>query len=392
MRQYIKIEAKRLIFTLPGFFSALAGSVLIIMSTIFLARNFLPEILEVTPFRIGLCVEGDGLAADYVNEYVRDMESTENLLEFQTIERAEAASALKEKKLTACIIIPERTAESIMNGSNIPVQVLMGGGTAKTEKYLQKRLLTLLTECGAVMIDVPQAETLLLYEMQAENPQKLGVTLDLFHFGLVLGRADWFRQESFNTFGGADVKEYYLTAGTVLLFLFWGLGSGSFFREQEKNLPLFLERQGICLPFQQGVKQILFFFIYLVPALILCVMTKGASAAFILACAAMLALQCGFFFTLAPTTAGGIVLNSIWGLAGFFGAGGILPAVFLPKTLTDLCSVFPGGVCMELLLRVLTGKTGADGKAVGICLFWCLFFGAGGQFIFLKKERSKKRK
>lgn len=403
MKQYIKIEAKRLISTLPGFLAALLGTLLLGAFLLFLAGHFLPKALEVQPFRVGLCVEGEGLTKDYIKTYVNRMKTTENLVEFVEVQKPDAENALQEKELAACIIIPERTIESIMDGTNIPVRVIMGAGTDNAERYLQQRLLALLTQCGAALIDVPQAEMLLSYEIQAENLQEIGRMIDLFHFGLAIDRESWFREEVFNVFGGTDIRGYYLAAGTTLLFLFWGLGSGSFFREQEKNLPLFLERKGVSLPFQQGVRQVFYMGLYMSAAVLLVFLFKSigademmpfgtmAGAAVLLLCAVMSALQSGFFFTLAPTTASGIVLNSIWGMAGFFGAGGVLPTVFLPKFLVKICNGLPAGICMELL-RQASGKRRMGGKAAGLCLLWCLIFGMAGQIIFCGRQRYRKRK
>ncbi|MBD5550278.1 MAG: hypothetical protein HDQ96_03750 [Lachnospiraceae bacterium] len=408
MRQYIKMEAKRFFYTLPGFFLALFTTALFVIVVVFLAKNILPEVLEVRPFQVGLCVEGEDFTAAYIREYIGQMESTEGLVNFreipfeeiqniqvtppemQEISDQKVQMILEREELTACIIIPERTAESIMDGTNIPVRVVMGAGTENTERYLQKRLLTLLTECGAALIDVPQAETLLLYEMQMESPEEIGRILDLFHFGLVLEREDWFDRETISAFGSIDIKEYYLAAGLTLLLLFWGLGSGSFFREQGKNLPLLLERQGLPLIYQQSVKQILFFMLYLIPVVLFLVQSKSIKAAIpLLLCGMMLSLQCGFFFELAPTAASGVVLNSIWGFAGFLGAGGVLPSVFLPKFLTGICDRLPAGICMELLLQNAAGKRGAGGNVVWRCLLWCLIFGISGQLVFYGKQRSK---
>lgn len=426
MWRYIKIETKRLIHILPGFLISVLTLTLFTLLLLFLAQRFLPEILTVMPFRVGLCVEGDDPISNYVNQYIRQMESAEGLIEFQElsarevfeeqkaavpdgqetrmISRRKVQDLLAEKQLTACIVIPERTAQSVMDGTNIPVQVIMAPGMGQTERYLQERLLALLTECGAVMIDVPQAETLLLYEMQVGNPEELGQTLDLFHFGLVFGREDWFATETISAFGSAELEEYYLAAGGTLLFLFWGLGCGSFFRKREDNMPLLLERSGVMLPCQQGVRQGLYVLWHLVLVIVLFFVLAaqgnvgggiGGGAATGIAvfwipgvfCAAMLALQTSFLFEAAPTTGGGILLNVVAGLLGFFGAGGILPPVFLPKAVTDVCGRLPVGICLEWLLRNIAGNGGSDGKMVGFCVLWCLVFGAAGQFVFCAKQR-----
>lgn len=401
MRQYIKIETKRLILTLPGFFTALFCTLLSALLTVFLATDFLPQVLEVEPFRVGLWVEGEDFTANTVSEYVKQMDSVKGLVEFreissrqiretQGISREAIQEAMETEGLAACIVIPERTAESIMDGTNIPVQVFVSGSADSADHYLQRRLLMQLTECGATLIDVPQAETLLLYEMQTENPEETGRVLDLFHFGLVLEREGWFDREYVSAFGSMELEKYYLAAGGALLLIFWGLGSGSFFRQQEKNLPLLLERRGIPLYFQQGVKQALYMVLYLVPVLILAAGAKNIGWAITaLLCGAMLSLQCSFFFELAPGTASGLVLNCIWGFAAFLGAGGVLPAVFLPEFLTDVCSRLPAGICLEMLLQNAAGKWGAGGWSAGLCLLWCLIFGLLGQLIFYRKQRSR---
>lgn len=400
MRQYIKIEAKRFFHTLPGFFLSLITAVLFAAVIVFLAESILPEVLEVKPFRVGLCMEGEDFAAAYIREYVKQMDSTEGLVEFREIPFEEIAeiwgdseeerqSILEEEGLTACIIIPEKTAQSIMDGSNIPVRVVMRGGAEHTERYLQQRLLTQLTECGAALIDVPQAETLLLYEMQVEESEEMGRILDLFHFGLVLERDSWFENETVSAFGNVGINEYYMAAGMTLVLLLWGAGIGSFLRTPENGMSVHLKRRGVSSLFQRGVKQTLFFLWYLIPFLALMIWAKDAGLLpFVLTCSIMLTMQCGFFFEVSPTAAAGTMLCVVWGLVGLFGAGGVLPTVFLPETLTEICGRLPAGICLKLLLEIVAGKRGADGKMMGLGLMWCVVFGVAGQLVSLARQRK----
>ena len=127
MGQYIKIEIKRLFHTLPGFFPAVSGVLLLGVFFLLLAGHFLPEVLEVKPFRVGFCAEGGDMMSEYVREYVQQMESTEGLIEFCEMQSREIEAALREGELAAGIMIPERTAESIMDGTNIPIRVLLSG-------------------------------------------------------------------------------------------------------------------------------------------------------------------------------------------------------------------------------------------------------------------------
>lgn len=396
MRQYIKIEVKRFFRILPGFMISLLTAVLLAVFIIFLAGKLLPEVLEVKPFQVGLYMEGEDFASAAIREYVNQMESTEGLVEFREISREELETfdqkiqAILEKEgLTACIIIPERTVQSIMDGTNIPVQVIMSEGVDNTERYLQKRLLTQLTECGAVLIDVPQAETLLLYEMQIKDPEEMGRILDLFHLGLVLERENWFEKETVSAFGTVGIREYYLAAGLTLVLLLWGAGVVGFLGTRKDCMMLLLERQAISLLFQRGVRQFLFFLWYLIPFLVLMILVKDAGLLIPgLLCGIMLTMQYSFFFEVAPTVAAGMIMSVVWGLAGFFSAGGILPAVFLPKALTEAGGRLPAGICMEVLLQSIGGGNRTGGELIGYGLLWCLIFGMAGQLVFCRKQRK----
>ena len=82
--------------------------------------------------------------------------------------------------------------------------------------------------------------------------------------------------------------------------------------------------------------------------------------------------------------ASGIMLRKV----GFFGAGGFLPAVFLPGSLTEICGRLPGGICMEVILQSIAGGNGTGGKFIGYGLLWCLIFGVAGQLVFCRKQRK----
>lgn len=448
VRQYIKIEAKRFLHILPGFMISLLTAVLLAAFFVFLAGRLLPEALEVKPFQVGLYMEGEDFASAAIREYVNQMESTERLVEFREISSEEIdgirgisgeerrrsselygafdegkgglselwetsgieqgelfeqresleeqetfdqkmQAMLEREELTACIIVPERTVQSIMDGTNIPVQVIMSEGVDNTERYLQKRLLTQLTECGATLIDVPQAETLLLYEMQIKDPEEMGRILDLFHLGLVLERENWFEKETVSAFETVEIKEYYLSAGLTLVLLLWGAGVGGFLGTRKDCMMLLLERQGIPLLFQRGVKQFLFFLWYLAPFLVLMILVKDEGLLIPgLLCGVMLTMQYSFFFEAAPTVVAGVIMSVVWGLVGFFGAGGFLPAVFLPGSLTEICGRLPGGICMEVILQSIAGGNGTGGKFIGYGFLWCLIFGAAGQLVFSGKQRK----
>lgn len=409
VRQYIKIEIRNFMSTMPGFLLSLLTTLLLAALLYVSVRGLLPKALEVKPFRIGLCIEGEAeqnLISVYISSAMEQMESTKNLVEFEEIsfqelkenqESRKLEELLEEREFTACIVIPERTVESIMEGTNIPVRVVMGGGGDNAERYLQKRLLMLLAECGAAYIDVAQAETLLLYEMQVENPEELGKILDLFHFGLVMGREDWFERQNVSAFGNAGFGDYYLAAGLTFLLLFWGLGCGGVFETGHDSLPLLLERRGISPCIQQGVRQGLFILWHLVPAagaFLVEYAAKNGGGSMLLCicggmlCAAALSLQSSFFFTLAPTAAGGVMLNAVFGLVCFFGAGGVLPTVFLPDAAVKVCNVLPVGICMQLLRQGMGAVRYAGGGGIGLCLLWCLFFAAAGQLVFYQKQRK----
>lgn len=380
---YWKTELKRLCHALPGFFLSLAAAVLLCAVLFLAAEKLLPKAIFVNPFQVALCVEGQDRASDYVKEYVQQMESTGGLVEFTEMSREEALQGLENGTLSVCIVIPERTAESIMDGTNIPIQVIMGKGADNTQRYLEQRVIRLLTECGAALIDMPQAETLFLYELQVKEAKELGVTLDLFHFGLVMERESWFEKQEISSFGSASGEEYYLAAGLTLLLLFWGLGFGSYLKGQGEEQALYLKKRGIPLGLQEMTRQIVFFLPYLAAFLGVLLWKQDMKILPMLFLATLLAaLQCYFLFSLMPVFSGGIFLNGIFAAAGFFGAGGVLPTVFLPEGLTAFCAKLPPGILLSVFLQISTGRNRMNGSLVLAGLLWCIFFMLGGQVLY----------
>ncbi len=115
--------------------------------------------------------------------------------------------------------------------------------------------------------------------------------------------------------------------------------------------------------FQNTISQVMFYLPYLLLVFIMILWMKKVGIVLpFLFLSIMLSLQCSFFFQLAPTAAGGIVFNGIWGLISFFIAGGMLPSVFLPHGLTDIGNKLPAGICMKMLLDMITGKAAVDGE------------------------------
>ena len=151
------------------------------------------------------------------------MKSTEGILEFDVWDETPRPEEMESEELAACIIIPEKTPVSILNGENVPVKIFFPQHVNNTQWYLQTKLIRGLAESGMTYIDVPQTESILLYEILAddeqETKQQLEQIIDLFHLRMVMERESWFQDQTVKKMGAYQFKEYYLASAAVLILL-----------------------------------------------------------------------------------------------------------------------------------------------------------------------------
>ena len=405
---YFYTELKRLFQYSAGFFMSLLVAGLLCVVLILLAGGLLPETLQVKPFRVAVCVEGEDLISEYIKSYIQNMKSTEGILEFDVWDEAPRPEEMESEELAACIIIPEKTPVSILNGENVPVKIFFPQHVNNTQWYLQTKLIRGLAESGMTYIDVPQTESILLYEIlsddEQETKQQLEQIIDLFHLHMVMERESWFQDQTVKKMGAYQFKEYYLASAAVLILLLWGVGIGGYICGQQMQWKLLQKRRGVSLFWQYFYSRVVFcipYVLFLICCIGMLIFVNGSTSAgnaitgkvcYRLCWMVILAaLQSALFFQLFEKTSSGIFALLVWNLAGYVCAGGILPDAFLPEKVTKAAGFLPQGICMQNMLSIVSQEKGMMGQNLNILIGYSIFlFLAGLCFEYFRAWRIRK--
>ena len=405
---YFYTELKRLFQYSAGFFMSLLVAGLLCVVLILLAGGLLPETLQVKPFQVAVCVEGEDLISEYIKSYIQNMKSTEGILEFDVWDEAPRPEEMESEELAACIIIPEKTPVSILNGENVPVKIFFPQHVNNTQWYLQTKLIRGLAESGMTYIDVPQTESILLYEIlsddEQETKQQLEQIIDLFHLRMVMERESWFQDQTVKKMGAYQFKEYYLASAAVLILLLWGVGIGGYICGQQMQWKLLQKRRGVSLFWQYFYSRVVFcipYVLFLICCIGMLIFVNGSTSAgnaitgkvcYRLCWMVILAaLQSALFFQLFEKTSSGIFALLVWNLAGYVCAGGILPDAFLPEKVTKAAGFLPQGICMQNMLSIVSQEKGMMGQNLNILIGYSIFlFLAGLCFEYFRAWRIRK--
>ena len=405
---YFYTELKRLFQYSAGFFMSLLVAGLLCVVLILLAGGLLPETLQVKPFQVAVCVEGEDLISEYIKSYIQNMKSTEGILEFDVWDEAPRPEEMESEELAACIVIPEKTPVSILNGENVPVKIFFPQHVNNTQWYLQTKLIRGLAESGMTYIDVPQTESILLYEILAddeqETKQQLEQIIDLFHLHMVMERESWFQDQTVKKMGAYQFKEYYLASAAVLILLLWGVGIGGYICGQQMQWKLLQKRRGVSLFWQYFYSRVVFcipYVLFLICCIGMLIFVNGSTSAgnaitgkvcYRLCWMVILAaLQSALFFQLFEKTSSGIFALLVWNLAGYVCAGGVLPDAFLPEKVTKAAGFLPQGICMQNMLSIVSQEKGMMGQNLNILIGYSIFlFLAGLCFEYFRAWRIRK--
>lgn len=405
---YFYTELKRLFQYSVGFFMSLLVAGLLCVVLILLAGGLLPETLQVKPFRVAVCVEGEDLISEYIKSYIQNMKSTEGILEFDVWDETPRPEEMESEELAACIIIPEKTPVSILNGENVPVKIFFPQHVNNTQWYLQTKLIRGLAESGMTYIDVPQTESILLYEIlsddEQETKQQLEQIIDLFHLRMVMERESWFQDQTVKKMGAYQFKEYYLASAAVLILLLWGVGIGGYICGQQMQWKLLQKRRGVSLFWQYFYSRVVFcipYVLFLICCIGMLIFVNGSTSAgnaitgkvcYRLCWMVILAaLQSALFFQLFEKTSSGIFALLVWNLAGYVCAGGVLPDAFLPEKVTKAAGFLSQGICMQNMLSIVSQEKGMMGQNLNILIGYSIFlFLAGLCFEYFRAWRIRK--
>lgn len=380
----IQLEVKRAMKALPlmiaeaVFLCIFFAVMLLLCQKLFFGDTMLQKI------PLGVVVEEENSMTRLALSYLEGMESTSNACEFQYMTLQEGMEALENDRLAALIVLPAEMVEAILDSRNYPVRVYF-----PKDSTLGALLIRELTEAGAGMLSMAQAEVYAIYDMclQYDRMEELPVmeeAINRFNMSFALARERLIRQETLTITGDIPLPLHYAASGITLFLLLWGIACGKFLKGDNQAFTRQLRRSGI----NRGK--------WLLAKLIgtWCVLGIGASGILagirlvqgrlsviaidisvtwavlpamtvVLACIAALLLCC---YQTAPTRSSGMVLLFIVTIVMVFISGGFIPTAFLPEALADFSRLLPCGA----MLNIIAGVLGADLEGTDIWPSLCL--------------------
>lgn len=411
MKRYIKLislEWKRALKVLPLMLAetlilcVFLGMFLFLCQKLFFSDSFLQRI------PIGLVMEEENKMTELALSYLEGMESISSACEFRKISPEEGQRALERGEIAALMVLPEEMMEAILDSRNYPVKVYFPRNSS-----LGALLIKELTDAGAGMLSVAQAEIYAAYDMNFSlgNPEelsKLEKDINLFNMKFAMARERLIRTRTLQISEEIPLLTHYLASGITLLLMLWGIACGRFLKGDNQAFGRQLLRAGVrrwqwMLAKLSGTLLVLGIGAICIFGLLAVLRPKlgmpgmpgieaGITAAglpglaIMLLCIAALLLFC---YQAAPGRSSGMILIFIITIVIIFVSGGFIPAVFLPESLNSLAKWLPGNAFIQVTASLLGAFDTGSGlqSSLLVLLSWSgLFYLASLLINMCKRE------
>lgn len=402
--RYLKLQGKRAVGYLPSLLLtslilAVVVAVIAVGSSRLLYQDQVSGRVEVA-----IVTEEEDSLGKSVLSMLGSMGSVESLCDFIETDEEEAREGLSEGRYAAAILVPPDMVESIINGTNRPVTILLAesGG-------IETLLLEELAESGAEILGSAQAGIYAAdcYASERGFPElipELEEALNKVYLGYALSRDGWYERITVSALGQMDLSAYYGTTAAALFLFLLGLPcarlagretgafrvklQGASLRAPGRVLAKLLAVAGaICLAMLAVIFVLRAGLRFLpsgnVPEALSGFMgwegpwSFGAAAKVLAGCG-LASLTCGSTIVFAYTATDGKLTGSmllfVMTAVMIFLAGGLLPSAFLPEAVRPLAAWMPAGAVRQLLggLWGFPADALAYGKGFGFTLLFYL--------------------
>ncbi len=362
---YVILEWKRAFQLLPQFFlGSLVAAVFVIVLTFSGSKILYYE--EARPkATIALVMQESSPLFQMVMAYVEEIESVSSFCIFEQMEEEEALNLLASHSISAVFLVPDKEVESILDGTNLPIHVLLPSGSSLTSALLLD-----LTNAGGLVLRSAQGGVYSLYDIYKEqgipeNVDSLSWILNLENLKFFASRGDLFRQETISATGELTVSQYYLASSLSFCLLLLGIPCAPFLKADNLAFQRKLSIYGLKNPFQIFVKASSVFLLFLTFCPILFIFLFYFKALpfhhlqpFVISLFSIL-IFVSFYTVLlyeaAPTKAAGIYFLFLSSLFLHFSSGGFLPSVFLPSAMETISSLLPSSYMIKGIGSFATG-------------------------------------
>lgn len=320
--------------------------------------------------RVGIVSEEENRLSEMLTGFVQSMESVKDNCSFQLMTREEAESSLEQGEIYAAIMVPKGMLEGILNGNNIPAQVLINHSFSQMEAEVFMEL----TEAGSRLLGTAQAgiyasDDLLRKAGRQDLIQETEEELNAAYLKYAMNRNAIFKITQVNAVKNGNIVEYYCAALLFAFLSFTGLSMGKLATVQPQSIHRILNAKKLGMAWQYVIEAGAY-------SAAFAVLGTGASILTGIVClnressTFSLSGSWGLLFfiwfgtgvfirmliQITGKTPGGLGISFIILITLMLGSGIFIPQAFLPEWFAKAGNIMPYKIWLEGLLSALQGK------------------------------------
>jgi len=346
---------------------------------------------KVLLIRAAVVMEEENQLTEFAYQYVQE---TEKDVEFVKCSKEEAFEGLENGRFVAVIVLGEKLIEGILNGQNPSVLVVCSENLAGTSAFLKE-----LTQAGADMLSVAQAEIYAMYELAGEwefteSLTELQNRINLNNLDMAMGRSSLFHYREVSATGELSVQTYYFASAVTILLLFLGLPMGMFLKKDNAAALRQYKRAGIGEAGQQAARWLTVFILYAAVIGIMAVISGflgKSSIQFVgvwLIAGSMAAFEL-MIYEAVEKKSSAVLLLTFLSVILLFLCGGIIPRIFFPDHIRRIAEFLPSFFWIQGIGSAVLGSF--DGGRIGISLLYGAgFFAVSIYFRYRNISRNMK--
>ena len=254
-RMLLLLEFKRYGKALPGIVTAILILVFVV-GAMAVSGQYLMQTMTVedvqdlsqesgeSKISAAIAIQDKSRAVNFVKSMIKNINSVDALLNIQYVEEEEGLRLLEEQKISVLMIVREKTISGIMNGENVPIEVVFPDHSGYEAAIFKE-----FADAAVRMLSVTQAAIYSIYDLYDEYDvyeYKDGAIerMNVDYIKSVLGREFIYQEETVSTTGEVPMSLYYLCGSLVLFSLFLPIMLLFVGKSKKDNLSAMLFRSG----------------------------------------------------------------------------------------------------------------------------------------------------
>lgn len=358
------LQFKRAIKAVPRIIAGAVIPLLLAGMAVFFAQKQYSKATGTLLAPVALVNQDSEAYMDILLPMITETEAAGNY-SFLRMQETEALEALRDGRVCAVLVLPQKMFSGILDSTNIPAILYLQDGDSFPSlllgKYAQAGSLTL----GSAQAGIYAANDLYHEYGITEHLSDIFYEINTVNLKYALARESTFSSKATTAIGEFSLMEYYGCTLFLCLLLFFGAGMGSFLgTPAPKTFSEQLRRNGmsaLSLEISLFLPLTLFYLITVFSLSgIACVFLPNfvfseTTILFLCSLALCFSAFTELVFSLTRNTGQGLLLFTFSGLFMILLAGGFLPYAFLPDFFSVLTPFLPFGACLLGLRRVTHG-------------------------------------